>query len=45
LDKVVPEDQVVDKENLPKIKMPIGDDCARLPDWKPRTRRLAGYPY
>src|SRR5262252_6439012 len=45
LNKVIPEDQVLDKQSLPKIKMPIGDDYARLPDWKPGTPRLQGYPY
>jgi S-disulfanyl-L-cysteine oxidoreductase SoxD len=45
LNQVIPEDQVLDKQSLPKIKMPIGDDYARLPDWKPGTRRLQGYPY
>src|SRR5262249_21915914 len=45
LNKVIPEDQVLDKESLPKVKMPIGDEYGRLPDWKPGTRRLEGYPY
>jgi S-disulfanyl-L-cysteine oxidoreductase SoxD len=45
LNKVIPEDEVLDKQSLPKVKMPIGDDYARLPDWKPRTPRLQGYPY
>ena len=45
LNQVIPEDQVLDKQSLPKVKMPIGDDYARLPDWKPRTPRLPGYPY
>ena len=45
LNKVIPEDQVLDKQSLPKVKMPHGDDYARLPDWKPRTPRLQGYPY
>jgi cytochrome c len=45
LNGVVPEDQVLDKESLPKIKMPIGNDYARLPEWKHGTPRLAGYPY
>ena len=45
LNKVIPEDQVLDQDSLPKVKMPIGDDYARLPDWKPGTRRLQGYPY
>ena len=45
LNKVIPEDQVLDKQSLPKVKMPIGDDYARLPVWKPGTPRLQGYPY
>ncbi len=45
LNKVIPEDQVLDKQSLPKVKMPIGDDYARLPEWKPGTPRLQGYPY
>jgi S-disulfanyl-L-cysteine oxidoreductase SoxD len=45
LNKVIPENEVLDKQSLPKVKMPIGDDYARLPDWKPRTPRLQGYPY
>lgn len=42
---VIPEDMVLDRESLPKVKMPIGDKYAELPEWKPRTRRLRGYPY
>lgn len=42
---VIPEDMVLDRESLPKVKMPIGDKYAELPEWKPRTRRLKGYPY
>jgi S-disulfanyl-L-cysteine oxidoreductase SoxD len=45
INQVIPEDEVLDKQSLPKVKMPIGDDYARLPDWKPRTPRLQGYPY
>ena len=45
LNKVIPEDQVLDKESLPKVKMPIGDDYGRLPEWKHGTPRLKGYPY
>jgi cytochrome c len=45
LNKVVPEDVVLDQQSLPKVKMPIGDDYARLPDWKPGSPRLKGYPY
>jgi cytochrome c len=45
INEVIPEDQVLDAESLPKIKMPIGDRFASLPDWKPNTPRLKGYPY
>ena len=45
MNNVIPEDQVLDAQSLPKIKMPIGDDWAPLPDWKPNMRRLKGYPY
>ena len=45
INQVIPEDQVLDKQSLPTVKMPIGDEYARLPDWKPKTRRLQGYPY
>src|SRR6266851_7739713 len=45
LNKVIPEDQVLDKQSLPKVRMPIGDDYAKLHEWKPRTPRLEGYPY
>ena len=45
INDVIPEDQVLDNENLAKVKMPIGDKYASLPDWKPKTRRLKGYPY
>ena len=45
INDVIPEDQVLDEQSLPKIKMPIGDAYASLPDWKSRTRRLKGYPF
>lgn len=45
VNKVIPEDQVLDKQSLPQVKMPIGDDYAKLPNWKPGTPRLEGYPY
>jgi hypothetical protein len=25
--------------------MPIGDNYGSLPEWKPKTPRLKGYPY
>ena len=45
LNKIIPEDTVLDEKSLPKVKMPIGDGYAKLPDWAPRTPRLKGYPY
>src|SRR5512138_1408789 len=45
INDVIPEDQVLDQQSLPKVKMPIGDNYAPLPEWKPRTKRLQGYPF
>jgi cytochrome c len=45
INAVVPEDQVLDAQSLPNVKMPIGDKYASLPEWKPKTPRLKGYPY
>ena len=45
INDVIPEDQALDQQTLPKVKMPIGDDYASLPDWKPKTKRLQGYPF
>ncbi len=45
INDVIPEDQALDQQSLPKVKMPIGDNYAPLPDWKPRTKRLQGYPF
>jgi cytochrome c len=42
---VIPEDKLLDAQSLPKVKMPIGDKYASLPEWKPGTPRLKGYPY
>jgi cytochrome c len=45
INDVIPEDEVLDAQSLPKVKMPIGNEYASLPEWKPKTRRLQGYPY
>ena len=45
VNKVIPEDTVLDEKSLPKVKMPIGDHYAWLPEWKHGTPRLQGYPY
>jgi S-disulfanyl-L-cysteine oxidoreductase SoxD len=45
INDVIREDEVLDPTSLPQVKMPIGGDYASLPEWKPRTPRLKGYPY
>jgi cytochrome c len=45
INDVIPEDQILDAQSLPKVKMPIGNNYASLPEWKPRTPRLKGYPH
>jgi S-disulfanyl-L-cysteine oxidoreductase SoxD len=45
INDVIREDDVLDAKSLPLVKMPIGNDYASLPDWKPRTPRLKGYPH
>ena len=45
LNKVIPEDQVLDKENLPKVKMPIGEHYGKPHEFKLNAPRLEGYPY
>src|SRR3981189_3240573 len=35
INDVIPEEQVLDAQSLPKVKMPIGDRFASLPEWKP----------
>ena len=45
INKVIPEDEVLDQQSLPKVKMPIGDDYGKLHEWKPNTPRLEGYPF
>ena len=42
---VIPEDEVLDAKSLPKVKMPNRAGFAPLPEWKPGTPRLKGYPY
>jgi len=45
LNKVIPEDQVLDKQSLPKVKMPIGDAYGKPHEFKVNAPRLEGYPY
>lgn len=45
LNKVIPEDEVLDKQTLPKVKMPIGDQFGKPHEFKINSPRLPGYPY
>src|SRR5262245_31120905 len=45
LNHVIPEDQVLDKQSLPTIKMPIGDEFGKPHEFKLNSPRLKGYPY
>jgi len=45
LNHVIPEDQVLDKQNLPTVKMPIGDEFGKPHEFKLNAPRLKGYPY
>jgi S-disulfanyl-L-cysteine oxidoreductase SoxD len=42
---VIQENALMNAETLPKVQMPIREGWAPLPDWKPGTERLQGYPY
>jgi len=45
LNKVIPEDLVLDKQSLPKVRMPIGDEFGKPHQFKLNAPRLEGYPY
>ena len=45
INDVIPEDQVLDQQSLPKVKMPLGANYPALSEWKPRAPRVKGYPY
>lgn len=53
VNKVIPEDMVVNQDNLAKIKMPMNREPAtaagpnnwvQVPDWQPGQPRFKGYP-
>jgi len=44
VNKIIPEDEVLDQNNLAKVKMPIGNEYVRVPDWKPNSPRVPGFP-
>ncbi len=41
---VIKEDEVMDAQSLPKVKMPNRDGAALPPEWKHGEPRLQGYP-
>jgi hypothetical protein len=45
LNNVIPEDQVLDKQSLPNVRMPIGDEFGKPHEFKVNAPRLKGYPY
>ena len=45
VNKIIPEDQVLDKQTLPQVKMPIGDQFGKPHQFKLNAPTLEGYPY
>ncbi len=43
--ELVGENDVVNAQNLPLVKMPNADNWAQVPDWAPGQPRYPGYPY
>jgi cytochrome c len=41
---VIQEDEVMDAQSLPKVKMPNRDHVGLAPEWKHAAPRLQGYP-
>ena len=41
---VIQEDEVMDQQSLPKVKMPNRDGFAPIPEWKHGRPRLENYP-
>jgi len=41
---IIREDEVMDAQSLPKVKMPNRDHFALAPEWEHGTPRLQGYP-
>jgi len=41
---VIKEDEIMDAQSLPKVKMPNREGFALPPEWKHGTPRLQGYP-
>ncbi len=45
INDVIPEDQVLDQDNLASVEMPIGDEYGKPHEFKLNSPRLEGYPY
>ena len=43
-DVIHSEDEVMDAQSLPKLKVPGREGVKPPPGWKPKTPRLQGYP-
>jgi len=53
INQVIPQDMVIDQDNLAKVKMPMNREPSKdagptnwvqVPDWQPNSPRLKGYP-
>jgi cytochrome c len=42
---IIAQDEVMDRESLPRVQMPMRDGWAPLPDWQPDQPRWPGYPH
>jgi cytochrome c len=42
--EVITDDEVLDVQSLPKVRMPNHNGFAMAPEWKHGTPRLEGYP-
>jgi cytochrome c len=42
---VIREDEIMDAQTLPRVKMPMRENFAPIPEWKHGAPRLKGYPY
>ena len=45
LNNMIPEDHVLNEQNLAEVKMPIGDEFGKPHEFKVNAPRLKGYPY
>jgi mono/diheme cytochrome c family protein len=42
---LVAEDELMDAQKLPQVRMPNRDNWAQVPDWQPGQPRYPGYPH